>query len=95
MTSGLPGHGLTYSGLRGFLVLGCRVAEVSFSDQTGTDWCASCTGMSQLQFAACDKEEACSVLIVLLPHLHLLVHTLLVRLGQAGNGSSCLAVAPV
>ena len=32
---------------------------------------------------------------MLLPHLHLLVHTLLVRLGQAENGSSCLAVAPV
>ena len=56
--------GLAYSGLRGFLVLGGRVGEASFSNQTGTDWYASCTGMSQLQLAACDKEfRSCFFLI--------------------------------
>ena len=46
-----------YSGLRRLLVLGGRVEETWFSNQTGTDWYASCTGLSQLQLAAFDKEE--------------------------------------
>ena len=85
-------YSLAYSGLRGLLVLGGRVEEAWFSNQTGTDWYASCIGLSQLQLAACDKEEGCSVWIGLLLHLRRLCATPSSGYGQGRNLIGSLAL---
>ena len=65
----LPGHDLAYTGSCELLLLDGTVEEARFSSVPGTVWYAFYTGLLQLQLAAYDEEEECSLWIVLL-HLH-------------------------
>ena len=72
---GSSGHGLAYSGLRGLLSLGGRVEETRFSNQTGRLVCIVYETVAAATCRLRDKEEGCSVWIVLFLYLSRLCAT--------------------